>query len=58
MNFSHFKREDNILIPGEIEIEDLIRMTKILLRLKRIEYPWNGTIEFIPGSRYEQIPLL
>jgi len=58
LEFSRFMRIDNILIPEEIQIEDLKKMTKISIRIQRIEYPWNGSIEFIPGSGYEKIPLL
>lgn len=58
LEFSRFMRLENILIPEEIKIEDLEKMTKISIRIVRIEYPWNGSIEFIPGSGYEKIPLL
>ena len=58
LEYSRFMRLDNILIPEEIKIEDLEKMTKIFIRIVRIEYPWNGSIEFIPGSGYEKIPLL
>lgn len=58
LKFSKFFRHDKILVPGEVEIENIGRMTKIFIKIENIEYPWNGSIEFIPGSKYERIPLL
>lgn len=58
LKFSRFFVKDKILIPGEVEIENIERLTKIFIKIGNIEYPWNGSIEFIPGSGYEQIPLL
>ncbi len=58
LKFSNFLKNDKKLLPGEIEIEDSEKLAKIIVNIKKIEYPWNGTIEFIPGSKYQKIPLL
>ncbi len=58
LKYSGFITRDKILVPGEIEIRDLGGMTKILIKIEKIEYPWDGKIEFIPGSKFERIPLL
>lgn len=55
--FAKFKKVGNITIPEEIEIEDILRGTKIFVIVERIEYPWDGIIEFTPGANYEKIHL-
>ena len=58
LRYSDFKKYDRIVIPERVEIEDKSRQIKILLTIMKIEFPWEGSIEFIPGSGYEKIPLL
>lgn len=55
--FTKFKKVGNITIPEEIEIEDIVRRTKIFVIIEKIEYPWDGNIEFTPGANYEKIYL-
>lgn len=58
LKFDDFEKRGDILTAGKIEIRDVMGMLSIIIRIKKIEYPWNGSIEFIPGSRYELIKLL
>ena len=39
-------------IPGIIEMKDNNRNIRIKIRLIRVKVPWDGKIEFIPGSGY------
>ena len=58
IQYNDFLKVGEILTPGKIEIHDNLRMTKIEIRIRKIESPWNGNIEFIPGNKYELIQLL
>jgi hypothetical protein len=53
-----YLKTGNIIVPRFIEIEDLNTNTKISIRFKKIENPWNGNFKFIPGKGYELIELL
>jgi len=53
-----YVKTGSILVPRIIEIEDLNTNTKIRIRFKKIEDPWNGNLKFIPGKGYELIELL
>jgi hypothetical protein len=53
-----YLKTGNIIVPRIIEIEDLNTNTKIRIRFKKIENPWNGNFKFIPGKGYELIELL
>lgn len=58
IKFGHFKAVEAKLVPEEIEINDFKTNTHIVIRIKKIEYPWTGNVEFIPGYRYEVRKLL
>lgn len=53
-----YQKTGSIIVPRIIEIEDLNTNTKIRIRFKKIEVPWNGNFKFIPGKGYELIELL
>lgn len=57
MEYRYFVKSGTSLIPEEIQIKDLNRNIKIEISIKKIESPWNGNIEFIPGNKYEILPL-
>jgi hypothetical protein len=48
----------SIAIPEKVEINNLNDSTIIKLRFIKVEFPWNGTLKFIPGKEYEKIELL
>jgi hypothetical protein len=58
ISYENFKKSGNILIPGKIEINNLIKNTLIKIKIVRAELQWNGNIEFIPGKGYELIELV
>jgi len=58
MRFKEFYKSGKRWIPQEIEISDLQREVKISIKIRKLSYPWDGNIDFVPGNKYEIIPLL
>jgi hypothetical protein len=58
IRYGKFFNVNNINAPGIIEISDKHRNTTIEIRIDKIDIPWEGTIDFIPGRQYEIIRLL
>jgi hypothetical protein len=58
MKFSNFINLNEKKVAGEIEFEDIARELKLTMRIRKLESPWEGEIDFIPGSGYEHIPLI
>lgn len=58
IQYDDFFKTGEILTPGKIEIRDFQRQATIEIRIQNIESPWDGSIEFIPGNRYEILQLL
>lgn len=58
IKYESFINSGNILIPTIIELEDSQFNTTIKIRIVKIEFPWNGSVEFVPGKGYELIELL
>ncbi len=58
IKFEKFFSIGSILLPGAIEIIDTQFDAKIKIRILKVEYPWNGTVKFIPGKNYELIELV
>ena len=57
MEFGEFVRYGEIEVPSQIKITDIRSKTVIQVGLDKIERPWDGTIEFIPGNSYDLIEL-
>jgi hypothetical protein len=58
-----FKYEDflsvkDILIPKVMEFDVNQYNTHVRIKIKKVEFPWNGSIKFIPGKGYELIELV
>ena len=53
-----YLKTGNIVIPRVIEVEELNTNIKFRIRYIKIQYPWNGTVKFVPGKGYELIELL
>jgi hypothetical protein len=51
INYSKFGKTDKH-IPGKIELKNLNRNITAKIEIKRIQIPWNGELEFIPGKGY------
>jgi hypothetical protein len=58
MQYGSFIRTNDFIVPGTIEIKYSGNNRSIIIRIKKIETPWAGKIEFIPGNNYEIVPLL
>lgn len=58
LKYGNFRKAGLAVFPEDISIEDVYRKLKVRLSIEKIESPWEGSIEFIPGARYELIPLL
>lgn len=57
IEYYDFGKLGNIMIPGLIRIKHLRTKTSVILKIGKTESPWEGNINFIPGSRYELIEL-
>lgn len=57
IEYDDFGKIGNTLMPGLIRIMHVKTMTSLILRIGKTESPWEGNIDFIPGSRYELIEL-
>ena len=58
IKYGNFFKNGNILVPRFIEYSDAQSNTKIRIKIIRIERPWYGKVEFVPGRGYELIELL
>lgn len=58
ISFSDFSRFDDILVPQRIDISGIPNIKLMNINIRKIEYPWEGLIEFVPGNKYEKIEIL
>jgi len=58
IKYSDFIRNSDFYIPGKVIIDGIIQGTKIEIYIQKIESNWNGSVEFIPGNRYDIVDLL
>jgi hypothetical protein len=56
IEYGSFIKKGNSLIPTKINLNN--NTYSIAVTIEKIESPWGGSIEFIPGSRYDLIELL
>ena len=56
IKYDNFIKAGYGLIPSKIHMD--FNESGITVKIEKIESPWAGTIEFIPGSRYDLIELL
>jgi hypothetical protein len=57
ISFGNFITAGNFLTPSEIEIKDMKSGEVAGLKIDKIIKPWDGSVEFIPGSNYDLIEL-
>lgn len=55
VNFNKFLDINSILYPSIINF--IYSGNEVNIKIDRLEYPWNGNVEFISGNRYELIDL-
>jgi hypothetical protein len=58
VKYGRFIKAGSTSTPSTIEIIDDKKGTSIDIKILRINSPWEGTMEFIPGKQYEKIQLL
>lgn len=58
IKYDDFYNIGDRLIPGRTEIYQQQYNTTIKLRILKVEFPWKGSITFIPGRDYERMELL
>jgi hypothetical protein len=56
INFENFIRMNNIVYPSVIKVK--YPEMELNMEIERMESPWIGDIDFIPGKNYEVIELL
>jgi hypothetical protein len=58
VKYGGFFNLENIIVPKLIEFEEFQYNAKIKIKMQKVEYPWKGSINFVPGKDYEIIELL
>jgi hypothetical protein len=58
IKYGKFIKTRGPITPSLIEISDNKKGTSIEIKIVRMNSPWEGIIEFIPGKQYEKIRLL
>jgi hypothetical protein len=58
IKFDQFLNTGGISIPKYIEMHHNQTNTTIKIKIIKIEIPWSGNIDFIPGRDYEKMELL
>ena len=57
VRYDDFMKSGDYVFPGRIEAEDIGNKARIRIEVRNIEIPWEGRIEFIPGSGYRPMLL-
>jgi hypothetical protein len=53
INISYSKHKDDYYkIPGKVELNDLKRNVKIIIKIEKVSIPWDGEIAFIRGKGF------
>jgi hypothetical protein len=55
--YSDYFKHSAGFMPGLIQMNDPQRKIKIKIRIRKMESPWDGRIDFIPGKQYEILQL-
>lgn len=58
IKYDNFINSGNILLPTTIELEEAQYNITIKINIVKMELPWSGNLEFVPGRNYEIIELL
>jgi hypothetical protein len=58
IKYSSFIKNGKLLMPENIELIDSQDNIRLKIKIVKMEQPWNGRIDFIPGKNYEIIELL
>jgi hypothetical protein len=55
--YTNYLKHSSGLLPGVVQMNDLEKKIEIKLKIRKIEAPWIGKVEFIPGKQYENLQL-
>ncbi|HLN55777.1 MAG TPA: DUF4292 domain-containing protein [Bacteroidales bacterium] len=55
--YGNFEKNGGRLSPSEITLNHKESGSILNIKFERIETDWNGTIEFVPGNRYDRVEL-
>jgi hypothetical protein len=58
INYDNYIKNGNLLMPRSIELIDTQRNIRLKIKVEKMQQPWTGKIEFIPGKNYETIEIL
>lgn len=58
IKYSNYIYIGNLIMPGNIELIDSQRNIRLMIKVVKMQQPWNGKVEFIPGRDYETIEIL
>lgn len=57
INYGNFEKNGGKLSPSEITLNHKESGSILNIKFEKIETDWNGTIEFVPGNRYDRVEL-
>lgn len=57
LKFLKFKNNNNIVYPQEIDMQDYREAVNVMIRIRKMQIPFEGNLEFIAGKSYEIIEL-
>lgn len=57
LKFNKYFILNNIMIPGTVGFRAGKYNTAVNIKISKVEYPWDGNVNFIPGKGYELIEL-
>jgi hypothetical protein len=55
IKYSKYNEIGDYIIPSKIELE--FDKIKVFIAIRKVQLAWDGNFNFIPGSKYEVIPL-
>jgi hypothetical protein len=56
--YDRFFKKGEILAPGIVQIRIIKKDINVKIRIRKIQFPWDGIIDFVPGRKYELIKLI
>lgn len=57
LSYGNYIKSGHVLTPSLIKYTHNSSGSSVQIKIDRLIVPWDGTIEFIPGNRYEKIQL-
>lgn len=57
IEYSDFTEAGRIRFPQRIEMIDDLKSLKVVVEIRKMEIPWNGSLRFVPGSGYRVVKI-